>query len=120
VASQRSFPHLAASSCALQGKTQAARPRYRSDTEQSAEGINPPSALAPIQVCPLRCRSRFTTSRFMASPKTAAPSSARRSQAAGAVVAGTCRTRPDVPARRCVRQMNITLNYAKCLAPLRA
>ena len=49
-----------------------------------------PSALTPFQVCPLRCRSRFTTSRFMATHEAATPSSARRLQAAGAVVAWTC------------------------------
>jgi len=39
---------LTAPSCALQDKAQAARPRYRSDIGQSAEGKKPPSALASL------------------------------------------------------------------------
>ncbi|MFZ2302422.1 MAG: hypothetical protein WAW10_11220 [Gallionella sp.] len=56
-------------------------------SNRAQKAVKLPSAITPLQVCPLRCRSRFTTSRFMAPHEAAAPSSARRSQAAGAVAA---------------------------------
>ena len=56
-------------------------------SNRAQKAVKLPSALAPFQVCPLCCRSRFTPSHFMALPKAATLSSARRSQIAGAVVA---------------------------------